>query len=96
MYQVSHPAKSSSRTHYLAVNPVLEESDLSPMNDSEQAALFGTANVIRLAADKLDEHFVRRQEIVGWIALPLALVLVIEALSGAWQARRKVRREASR
>jgi hypothetical protein len=94
MYRVSHPAKPSSRTHYLAVNPVLEESNLTPLSNDEQAALFGTENVTRLAAETLDARFVRRREIVPWLAIPLCLVMVVESLAGAWQARRKLGKES--
>jgi hypothetical protein len=90
-YEVTHPAKRTSRQRWLAVNPVLGQSDLTPLDEEGQAALFGTDNVERLPYVELAGRFARRREV-----LPLALGLVLvafaaEALMGAWQSRRKAR-----
>jgi hypothetical protein len=90
-YEVTHPAKKTARQRWLAVNPVLGQSDLAPLDEDGQAALFGTDNVEHLPYAELAGRFARRRE-----ALPLMLGLVLaafaaEALLGAWQSRRKAR-----
>ena len=91
IYQVSHSAKTSARVHYLAVNPVLGESDLAPLGPESQAELFGTENVARLKPEELAENFSTRREIVSLLLLLVLVAMAVEALVGAWQARRRVR-----
>ena len=93
VYEVSHPAKTSSRTRYVAVNPVLGQSDLTPLSDEEQETLFGTENVCRMPLAEAAEAFSARRELLGPITLVVCAALAIEALAGAWQARRKTRRQ---
>jgi hypothetical protein len=90
-YEVTHSAKASSRTRYLTVNPVLGESDNAILGAEEQATLFGTANVDRLTFADLGDRFARRHEVFAGMAVLVWIAFVIEALVGAWQARRKIR-----
>jgi hypothetical protein len=90
-YEVTHTAKASSRTRYLTVNPVLGESDVAVLGEEEQGKIFGTGNVQRLTFADLGEQFARRHEIFALMALLVWIAFVIEALVGAWQARRKIR-----
>jgi len=90
-YEVSHPVKASSRTRYLTLNPVLGKSDPTVLTEDEQAALFGTRNVHRLPFADLGDQFTRRHEVFALMAVLAYLAFVIEALVGAWQARRKPR-----
>ena len=89
IYQVSHSAKTSARIHYLAVNPVLGESDLTPLSAEAQADLFGTENVQRLKPDELAGSCSARREIVPMLILLVLVAMAVEALIGAWQARRR-------
>jgi len=94
-YEVSHPAKASSRTRFLTVNPILGKSEPTSLTDDQQAALFGTHNVRRLPFADLGDQFARRHEVFALLAVLAYVAFVIEALVGAWQARRKPRVAAS-
>jgi len=92
VYEVSHPARSASRTRYVTVNPVLGESDLTRLSIDDQALLFGDQNVQRLPRSELAGVFAPRREILGLMALLVCVALVLEGVAGAWQARRKTRK----
>jgi len=90
-YEVTHPAKKTGRQRWLAVNPVLGQSELRPLDEADQAALFGTDNVERLPYTELADHFARRREVVPLMLVLVFLAFTAEALFGAWQSRRKAR-----
>lgn len=79
----------------MTVNPVLGKSDPSALTDDEQEVLFGTRNVQRLPFADLGDQFARRHEVFALMAVLAYVAFVVEALVGAWQARRKPRVAAS-
>jgi hypothetical protein len=91
-YEVSHHGKKSGRKRYMTVNPVRGESDLAPLSEPEQEAIFGAGNVARLKYADLASQFSHRHEIAGTIGTLVLLAFVAEALLGAWQSRRGARR----
>ncbi len=88
-YKVTHPARQGSRHRWLCVNPVLGESDLTPLSAAEHANLFGTTRSHRLVFDELDRHFVRERELFPLLFWLVAVAFLAEALLGAWQAHRQ-------
>jgi hypothetical protein len=92
-YEVTHPAKKTSRQRWLAVNPVLGQSDLTPLDEETQEALFGTANVQRLPYTEVADQFTRRREAVPWMLGLVFVAFAVEAVVGAWQSRRQARQE---
>jgi hypothetical protein len=92
VYELTHPAKASSRTRYIAVNPVLGESGPSRLTEEEQETLFGADNVVRLPLAEAVESAPSRRELLAPVALLLCAALAVESLAGAWQSRRKSRR----
>lgn len=91
-YSLEHPAKKSGRKRWLAVNPVLGESDLAAMTDEDQAALFGGDRVLRIPYSQVADQFSRQHEIGPPIAVLVMIAFAVEALLGAWQSRRGARR----
>jgi hypothetical protein len=92
-YELTHPARRSGRRRWLSVNPPAGESDLRPLDATEQERLYGTRNVRRLAATDLADAFARRRELSGPFLVLLLAAFAAEALSGAWLSRtsRRVR-----
>jgi hypothetical protein len=90
-YQVSHPAKRTSRQRWLTVNPVNGASDLKPLDEESQEELFGTRNVLRLPYAEVEGQFSRNHEVFVPIVVLVLLAFAVEALVGAWQSRRKAR-----
>jgi len=90
-YHVEHPEKQSGRRRWLTVNPVLGESELAALGETEQAEVFGEANAARLPYAELADQFSRRHEITWQIAVLVMLAFAVEALWGAWQSRRGAR-----
>jgi hypothetical protein len=90
-YKVSHPQRRTERSRWLTVNPVLGASDLTPLSPDDQASLFGNTNVAWVSYADLDQLFLRRHELFGWLLGLVLAAFVIEAVLGAWQARRRVR-----
>jgi hypothetical protein len=90
-YEVTHPAKRTGRQRWLAVNPVLGQSELRPLKGEGQAALFGTDNVERLAYGELAGQFAQRREVVPLVLMLVFGAFAVEALIGAWQSRRRAR-----
>ena len=94
-YSLEHPLKKTARKRWLAVNPVLGESELAPLTAEVQQQVFGESGVVRMPFADVAGAFTHRQE----IAIPLLLLLfaafVAEALLGAWQSRRGARRKAA-
>jgi hypothetical protein len=90
-YEVSHPAKKTSRQRWLAVNPVNGASDLQALGGEEQEELFGAANVRRLPYAEVAEQFTRNHEVFLPIIVLVFAAFAIEAIVGAWQSRRKKR-----
>lgn len=88
-YSVVHPAKKGMRPRWLAVNPVLGESDLATLSEREQQECFGSVNVARLPYEQLASHFARRREVFALAAVMVFLAFAIEALFGAWQSLRR-------
>jgi hypothetical protein len=90
-YEVSHPLKRTSRQRWLTVNPVQGESDLTTLSEENQAAVFGDQNVHRVPFAEVDGQFTRAHEVTGLLVVLVFLAFVVEAMLGAWQARRKPR-----
>ena len=86
-YKLVHKDKPGMRPHWLAVNPSPGESDLTPISATEQASLFGTANVERLGFASL--QFDRRREIFTFMIAVLFIAFIIEAIFGAVQSLRR-------
>jgi hypothetical protein len=92
-YEVVHPAKKTGRRRWLAVNPALGESSLAKLDPAGQERLFGTTHVSRLPFGDLAGRFARRRELLPLLCGLVFLAFVVEALSGAWASRRRVRRQ---
>jgi hypothetical protein len=90
-YAISHEHKQTGRRRWLTVNPVLGESDLTPLDEEGQASLFGVRNVVRIPAADLSGQFAQRHEVTELMAVLLLLAFAVEAVVGAWQSRRKPR-----
>jgi hypothetical protein len=90
-YDLSHPARKSSRQRWLAVNPALGSSDLKPLDEAAQEELFGTLNVMRLPYAEVGGQFTRNREVLPVIAVLVFVAFAVEALVGAWQSRRRLR-----
>jgi hypothetical protein len=88
---LEHSAKKSGRKRWLAVNPVLGESDLAALTEEDQAALFGSAHALRLPYAQVADQFSRRHEIGPLMAVLVLAAFAVEALLGAWQSRRGAR-----
>lgn len=93
-YEVSHSAKKAGRPRWLAVNPVLGESNLELLGDDGPAEVFGEANVTRIPFGKLAGEFSNRHELLGWLIALVIVALTIETLLGAWQSRQGARQKA--
>ena len=91
-YEVSHPAKMTSRKRWLAVNPVNGASDLRALGEDEQTELFGTANVRRLPYSEVAGEFTHNHEVFAPIIVLVFIAFAVEAAIGAWQSRRKKRK----
>lgn len=94
-YSVTHENKKSGRPRWLTINPVLGESDLTPLDAEAQEELFGSRNVVRLPFAEVGGQFTHAHEITALVAVLVMIAFIVEALAGAWQARRKVRKEAA-
>lgn len=88
-YKITHPARKSARQRWLCVNPVLSESDLTPLSEAELAGMFGRDRFHRVGFDELGGHFARQQELFPVLLWLVFAAFGIEALLGAWQARRQ-------
>lgn len=85
-YRVSHPGKKGMQPRWLAVNPVVQESDLAALSEQDQKQVFGDRNVSRVPYQKLGEQFSYRSELFGVLIWVLVALFVIEALGGTWGA----------
>jgi hypothetical protein len=90
-YELSHPARKTSRQRWLAVNPATGASDMKPFDEDMQEELFGRFNVVRLPYAEVGEQFHHRREILPLVAVLVFLAFAAEALVGAWQSRRRLR-----
>jgi hypothetical protein len=68
--------------------------DLTPLSDEDQAELFGSRQVVRLPFADVDSQFQRRHELLRLLIVLVFLALAVEALIGAWQSRRRVKKGA--
>lgn len=89
-YRIEHDAKQTGRSRWLGVNPVAGESDLAAAEDATIARALGDG-AQRLAFADLGARFSRGHELFAWLVMLLLGAFVIEALAGAWQARRSRR-----
>ena len=89
-YRIEHDAKQTGRSRWLGVNPVAGESNLAAAEDATITRVLGSG-AQRLAFDDLDAHFSRGHELFTWLVMVLLGAFAIEALAGAWQARRSRR-----
>jgi len=88
-YELTHPARKSARKRWLCVNPVLSESDLTPLSEAELAGMFGRDRFHRVGFGDLDRHFARQQELFPVLLWLVFAAFGIEAVMGAWQAQRQ-------
>jgi hypothetical protein len=93
-YQVSHPARKGGRSRWLGVNATTLASDLTPLAEVDQAALFGTRQSARASFVELGNQFQNRHEVLGPMLVVLLLAFAVEALVGAWQSRRQARNKS--
>ena len=92
-YSVEHLARKGGRKRWLTVNPVAGESELTPLDEAEQANAFGDNPVHRIPYTNLAGEFSNRHEIGRWILVLLLLAFAVEAIMGAWQSRQGARRD---
>src|SRR5262249_7881270 len=90
-YELSHPARKTSRQRWLTVNPASGASDLKPLDEGMQEELFGSHNVARLPYAQVGEQFTHNREVLPLIAVLVFLAFAAEARGGAWQARGRLR-----
>lgn len=88
-YRVTHPLKKTDRVRWLTVNGDPGESNAVPLSDAERQSVFGERNVAAVPYEGLAGRFTRRRELIEPLCYLLFAFLAIEALAGAWQARRK-------
>ncbi len=93
VYRLSHPAKQTTRQHWLTVNAVQGASDLHALGDEEQVELFGQVNVLRLPYSAVAGKFTRNHEVFAPIIVLLFVAFAVEAIIGAWQSRCKLKRD---
>ncbi len=87
-YEVTHPAMPG-RTRILTVNPVTGQSDLTPSDDADIARVFGETQVSRIPFEAIAGNYTHQREVSAWLLSLVLAALAAEALTGAWQARRR-------
>lgn len=88
-YEVHHPLKKTARQRWVTVNPVSAASDLTTLDVTQQAELFGTKNVVRVSGADIDAQFTRNHELLVPLLVLVFVAFAVEAAVGAWQSRRK-------
>ncbi|MFM7289740.1 MAG: VWA domain-containing protein [Planctomycetia bacterium] len=88
-YTLAHAARPTGRQRQVAVNASAGESNLTPLSDADLAALYGEAARL-VPFGELDSQFRRGREWTWPLVWLVLAALVVEALAGAWQSRRRV------
>jgi len=88
-YRLEHPQKQTGRDRWLTVNPVWGESDPRPLDEATREALLPSRQVVQADLDELETPLSRRSELITPLIVLLLLAFAVEALVGAWQARRQ-------
>jgi len=93
-YQLSHPLKQSGRKHWVTVNPVQGESDVTALEPETMKELFGEKLQL-IPYSEVGNQFVNKREIINLMLLILFIAFTIEALIGAWGSRSKKQMEGN-
>ncbi len=93
-YQLSHPLKQSGRKHWVTVNPVQGESDVTALEPKAMKELFGEKLQL-IPYSEVSNQFVNKREIINLMLLLLFTAFTIEALIGAWGSRSKRQMEGN-